>query len=345
MKWIDLRSDTVTQPTPEMRKAMSEAVVGDDVYSDDPTVNELERLAAEMLGKEAALFVPSGTFGNQLALLTHTLRGDEVIVPSSNHIFVHEVGAASVISGVQLRIIESDDGMPALERIENAIRDDDLHSPRTSLISLETAHSSGRVLPVSYLESVRALADSNGLLIHLDGARIFNAAVALGISVADIARSADSVMFCLSKGLSAPVGSMLVGDEEFIKRARKGRKLMGGAMRQAGVIAAAGIVALKTMVERLGEDHENAKYFASALDQIPEISVFKERLDINMVFFRLEEIPGDYVVEHLERNRIKINPPDRGLYRLVTNKDVSREELEATANIVENAVRSWKSSH
>ena len=345
MKWIDLRSDTVTQPTPEMRKAMSEAVVGDDVYSDDPTVNELERLAAEMLGKEAALFVPSGTFGNQLALLTHTLRGDEVIVPSSNHIFVHEVGAASVISGVQLRIIESDDGMPSLERIENAIRDDDLHSPRTSLISLETAHSSGRVLPVSYLESVRALADSNGLLIHLDGARIFNAAVALGISVADIARSADSVMFCLSKGLSAPVGSMLVGDEEFIKRARKGRKLMGGAMRQAGVIAAAGIVALKTMVERLGEDHENAKYFASALDQIPEISVFKERLDINMVFFRLEEIPGDYVVEHLERNRIKINPPDRGLYRLVTNKDVSREELEATANIVENAVRSWKSSH
>lgn len=345
MKWIDLRSDTVTQPTPEMRKAMSEAVVGDDVYSDDPTVNELERLAAEMLGKEAALFVPSGTFGNQLALLTLTLRGDEVIVPSSNHIFVHEVGAASVISGVQLRIIESDDGMPALERIENAIRDDDLHSPRTSLISLETAHSSGRVLPVSYLESVRALADSNGLLIHLDGARIFNAAVALGISVADIARSADSVMFCLSKGLSAPVGSMLVGDEEFIKRARKGRKLMGGAMRQAGVIAAAGIVALKTMVERLGEDHENAKYFASALDQIPEISVFKERLDINMVFFRLEEIPGDYVVEHLERNRIKINPPDRGLYRLVTNKDVSREELEATANIVENAVRSWKSSH
>ncbi len=342
MKWIDLRSDTVTQPTPEMRKAMSEAVVGDDVYSDDPTVNELERLAAEMLGKEAALFVPSGTFGNQLALLTHTLRGDEVIVPSSNHIFVHEVGAASVISGVQLRIIESDDGMPSLERIENAIRDDDLHSPRTSLISLETAHSSGRVLPLSYLESVRALADNTGLPIHLDGARIFNAAVSMGISAADIARFADSVMFCLSKGLSAPVGSILVGGEEFIRRARKGRKLMGGAMRQAGVIAAAGIVALKTMVERLGEDHENARYFASLLDQIPGISVLRDRVDINMVFFRLGKIPGDYLVSHLEENGIKINPPDRGLYRLVTNKDVSREELEIAVNAVEKAVRSWQ---
>lgn len=342
MKWIDLRSDTVTQPTPEMRKAMSEAVVGDDVYSDDPTVNELERLAAEMLGKEAALFVPSGTFGNQLALLTHTLRGDEVIVPSSNHIFVHEVGAASVISGVQLRIIESDDGMPSLERIENAIRDDDLHSPRTSLISLETAHSSGRVLPLSYLESVRALADNTGLPIHLDGARIFNAAVSMGISAADIAWFADSVMFCLSKGLSAPVGSILVGGEEFIRRARKGRKLMGGAMRQAGVIAAAGIVALKTMVERLGEDHENARYFASLLDQIPGISVFRDRVDINMVFFRLGKIPGDYLVSHLEENGIKINPPDRGLYRLVTNKDVSREELEIAVNAVEKAVRFWQ---
>lgn len=342
MKWIDLRSDTVTQPTPEMRKAMSEAVVGDDVYSDDPTVNELERLAAEMLGKEAALFVPSGTFGNQLALLTHTLRGDEVIVPSSNHIFVHEVGAASVISGVQLRIIESDDGMPSLERIENAIRDDDLHSPRTSLISLETAHSSGRVLPLSYLESVRALADNTGLPIHLDGARIFNAAVSMGISAADIAWFADSVMFCLSKGLSAPVGSILVGGEEFIRRARKGRKLMGGAMRQAGVIAAAGIVALKTMVERLGEDHENARYFASLLDQIPGISVFRDRVDINMVFFRLGKIPGDYLVSHLEENGIKINPPDRGLYRLVTNKDVGREELEIAVNAVEKAVRFWQ---
>ncbi len=344
MKWIDLRSDTVTQPTAEMRKAMSEAIVGDDVYSDDPTVNELEHLSAELLGKEAALFIPSGTFGNQLALLTHTMRGDEVIVPSSNHIFVHEVGAASVIAGVQLRIIESDDGKPPLEKIRSSIREDDLHSPRTSLICMETAHSSGRVIPLSYLESVKNLANERGLAIHLDGARIFNAAISQGVEVSYIATCSDSVMFCLSKGLSAPVGSILAGRNDFIRAARKGRKLMGGAMRQAGIIAAAGIVALNTMVERLAEDHENARFFAAGLEKIPGITIFADRLDINMVFFRLAEVPGPFVVKHLEEKGVKINPPDNGLYRLVTNKDVNREDLESVAGYFEEAVRSWEES-
>lgn len=340
MRWIDVRSDTVTTPTEEMRKAMYEAEVGDDVYGDDPTVNRLEALAAEMVGKEAALFVPSGTFGNQLALLTHTKRGDEVIVPDSNHIFVHEVGAAAVIASVQLRTIESPNGMPSIEKLRASIRGKDIHYPDTGLICMENAHSSGRVLPLEYLESVKKLADEFSIPVHLDGARIFNAAIASKVDVKKIAATADSVMFCLSKGLAAPVGSILAGSKKFIEKARKGRKLMGGGMRQAGILAAAGIVALEKMIDRLEEDHENAKLLAEMLSEIPGLRLMKDQLDINMVYFSLETPEPDLVIKEMKRAGIKINPPEGGMYRLVTNKDVVRADILKITNTFKEIVTS-----
>ena len=240
MKYIDLRSDTVTLPTELMKKAMLNAELGDDVYRDDPTVIELETLASEMMGKEAGLFVPSGTFGNQLALLTHTNRGDEVILQADCHIKKYEVGASSVIAGVQLCGIE---GEMNIEKINQAIRGEDIHFPRTSLICLENATGFGRVLSIDYMKAVYQLAKKQNINVHLDGARIFNAALALNVDVKEISKYADSVMFCLSKGLCAPIGSMLVGSKAFIERARKNRKLMGGGLRQVGIIAACGVVA------------------------------------------------------------------------------------------------------
>lgn len=338
MSWIDIRSDTVTKPTNEMRKAMYEAEVGDDVYGDDPTVNRLENLAAEMVGKEAALFVPSGTFGNQLALLTHTKRGDEVIVPDSNHIFAHEVGASAVIASVQLRTLEAPEGMPSIEKLKASIRDKDIHYPDTGLICMENAHSSGRVIPLQYLKSVKELAREFSIPVHLDGARIFNAAVALGVKAKEIADTADSVMFCLSKGLAAPVGSILAGSSAFIEKARKGRKLMGGGMRQAGVLAAAGIVALEKMVDRLEEDHENARFLAEMLSEIPGLHIMEDQLDINMVFFKLEYPDPALVVSEMEKAGIKINPPEGDLYRLVTNKDVTKADIQKIAETFKRIV-------
>ena len=340
MKWIDLRSDTVTLPGEEMRAAMANAEVGDDVYGDDPTVNRLEEIAAEVLGKESAIFVPSGTFGNQLSILTHTLRGDEVIIPASNHIIVHEAGASAVIAGVQMRTLDCDDGMPSVDRILKAIRGEDLHYPRTGLICLENAHSSGRVLPMEYMKEVYSLARERAVPVHLDGARIFNAAVSLGIDAREIASKADSVMFCLSKGLGAPIGSMLVGTKEFISRARKGRKIMGGAMRQAGIIAAAGIMAIEKMIDRLGEDHENARYLAKKLEEIKGIEIMRDRLDINMVFFKLDQGRPEAIVGELYREGIKINPPEGDEWRLVTNLDVSRSDLDTFIARFTKAVKS-----
>ena len=340
MKWIDLRSDTVTLPGEEMRAAMANAEVGDDVYGDDPTVNRLEEIAAEVLGKESAVFVPSGTFGNQLSILTHTLRGDEVIIPASNHIIVHEAGASAVIAGVQMRTLDCDDGMPSVDRILKAIRGEDLHYPRTGLICLENAHSSGRVLPMEYMKEVYSLARERAVPVHLDGARIFNAAVSLGIDAGEIASKADSVMFCLSKGLGAPIGSMLVGTKDFISRARKGRKIMGGAMRQAGIIAAAGIMAIEKMIDRLGEDHENARYLAKKLEEIKGIEIMRDRLDINMVFFKLGQGRPEAIVGELYREGIKINPPEGDEWRLVTNLDVSRSDLDTFIASFTKAVKS-----
>ncbi len=340
MKWIDLRSDTVTLPGEEMRAAMANAEVGDDVYGDDPTVNRLEEIAAEVLGKESAVFVPSGTFGNQLSILTHTLRGDEVIIPASNHIIVHEAGASAVIAGVQMRTLDCDDGMPSVDRILKAIRGEDLHYPRTGLICLENAHSSGRVLPMEYMKEVYSLARERAVPVHLDGARVFNAAVSLGIDAGEIASKADSVMFCLSKGLGAPIGSMLVGTKEFIARARKGRKIMGGAMRQAGIIAAAGIMAIEKMIDRLGEDHENARYLAKKLEEIKGVEIMRDRLDINMVFFKLGSGRPEAIVNELYREGIKINPPEGDEWRLVTNLDVSRSDLDTFIARFTKAVKS-----
>lgn len=340
MKWIDLRSDTVTLPGEEMRAAMANAEVGDDVYGDDPTVNRLEEIAARRLGKEAAIFVPSGTFGNQLSILTHTLRGDEVIIPASNHIIVHEAGASAVIAGVQMRTLDCDDGMPSVDRILKAIRGEDLHYPRTGLICLENAHSSGRVLPMEYMKEVYSIARERAIPVHLDGARIFNAAVSLGIDAREIASKADSVMFCLSKGLGAPIGSMLVGTKDFIARARKGRKIMGGAMRQAGIIAAAGIIAIEKMIDRLGEDHENARYLAKKLGEIEGVEIMRDRLDINMVFFKLDSGRPKAIVEELHRQGIKINPPEGDEWRLVTNLDVSRSDLDTFIARFTKAVKS-----
>ncbi len=339
MKWIDLRSDTVTLPGEEMRAAMANAEVGDVVYGDDPTVNRLEEIAARRLGKEAAIFVPSGTFGNQLSILTHTLRGDEVIIPASNHIIVHEAGASAVIAGVQMRTLDCDDGMPSVDRILKAIRGEDLHYPRTGLICLENAHSSGRVLPMEYMKEVYSIARERAIPVHLDGARIFNAAVSLGIDAREIASKADSVMFCLSKGLGAPIGSMLVGTKDFIARARKGRKIMGGAMRQAGIIAAAGIIAIEKMIDRLGEDHENARYLAKKLGEIEGVEIMRDRLDINMVFFKLDSGRPKAIVEELHRQGIKINPPEGDEWRLVTNLDVSRSDLDTFIDRFAKAVR------
>ncbi|NLY70507.1 MAG: low-specificity L-threonine aldolase [Clostridiales bacterium] len=331
MRYIDLRSDTVTMPTEEMRKAMAEAEVGDDVYQDDPTVNRLEKLAAEKVGKEAALFVPSGTFGNQLCVMTHTNRGDEIILGEDCHITLHEVGAAAVIAGVQLRTLPSKNGMLDPKQVEKAIRcEEDIHYPHTGLICVENAHGLGTVIPLDNLKEIKDIGERHNIPVHLDGARIFNAALALGVDAKDIAKYCDSIMFCLSKGLGAPVGSMVAGTREFIEKARKNRKLMGGGMRQAGILAAAGIIALEKMTERLIEDHRNAAYLADQLSRIPGVHVKDDRLDINMVFFEMDDevIPEQKLVEHFRKNGIKISGIEEGEWRFVTNLNVSKEDID-----------------
>ncbi|GAB6189315.1 low-specificity L-threonine aldolase [Marinitoga arctica] len=335
MKFIDLRSDTVTQPTEEMRKAMCEAEVGDDVYGDDPTVRKLEILAANILGKEDALFVPSGTFGNQLALFTHCNKGDEVILGDDSHIVQHEAGAASVIAGVQLRTINSDhDKLDPIE-VEKKIRKfEDIHYPKTGLIALENAHSNGRAIPLNNFEKIKKISDKYNVPIHLDGARIFNASVALGVDPKEIAKYADSISFCLSKGLCAPVGSVLVGTNDFIKNARKKRKIMGGGLRQAGILAAAGIIALEKMRFRLKDDHENAKYLEKRLLEFDFIEIV-ENVEINMVFFRInKDFNDEDFVLFLEKNGIKINPPDDNVYRFVTHYWIKKSDIDKTIEII-----------
>lgn len=341
MKIIDMRSDTVTLPTEEMRRAMYEAEVGDDVYEDDPTMKKLEELGARLLGKEAALFVPSGTFGNQLALLTHCLRGDEVILEENSHIIVHEVGASAVIAGVQLRTLRGNNGAMNPEDVRKAIREDDIHFPKTGLICMENAHSCGSVLLLENMKEIYKIAREHNIPVHIDGARIFNAATALGADVSKVAQYGDSINCCLSKGLAAPVGSLLAGTSEFIAKARKNRKLMGGGLRQAGILAAAGIVALNTMVERLKEDHENAKLFADEISKIDKIKVKRDRLDINMVFFEIQgsTVKSPEFVEAFKQKGIKINGIDNNEYRFVTNKDVTREDVLYAADVLKEIVK------
>jgi threonine aldolase len=334
MNFIDLRSDTVTEPTDEMRAAMFEAQVGDDVYRDDPTMIELENYAAYLTGKEAALFVPSGTFGNQLALFTHCRRGSEVILGDDCHIVQHEVGAASVIAGVQLRTLSSNRGELDPNEIESKIRTEDIHYPATSLICLENAHSNGRVISLENMARVHNISIKNKIPIHLDGARLFNAASYLNVDAQDICCYCDSVMFCLSKGLCAPVGSILAGDKSFIDRARKGRKLMGGGLRQSGFLAAAGLIALQTVRLRLGEDHQNARLMGEELAKIPGLDVNLENIHINMVYFTLpaEIVNGDQLVGELQQKGIKINPSENGLMRFVCHNWVKEKDVHYVAD-------------
>ena len=339
---IDLRSDTVTVPTDQMRQAMFEAVVGDDVYGDDATINELERLAAERFGKEAACFMPTGTMSNQTAVFTWVRnRGDEVILPDNCHIVVHEAGAAAIIAGAQLRTVQNVAGEMPLEIVEHYIRKDptDIHQPATALISYENADSDGQVRSVEYMKSVWELAKKYDLPVHIDGARIFNAATYLGVDVKEMAQYADSISVCLSKGLCAPVGSVLVGSKEFIDLARRKRKILGGGMRQAGILAAAGIVALTEMTDRLQEDHDNAAYMAERLTEVEGLEVYKERQQIDMVFFKLKGYPLDSakLVAYMAENNVIINGEDNGMMRYVTHAYVSREEIDTVIELMKKA--------
>lgn len=340
MKYIDLRSDTVTAPTPEMREAMYKAEVGDDVYGDDPTVRELEEYSAFLLGKQAALYVPSGTFGNQLSLLTNCRRGDEVILEEDCHIVMYEAGAPSVIAGVQLRTLRSCKGELNPVDVEARIRGDNIHYPRTGLICLENAHSNGRVIPLDNMKEIWRIAQKTGIPVHLDGARIFNAASYLGVEAAEIATYADSVMVCLSKGLCAPVGSIVAGTKAFIDKARRGRKLMGGGLRQSGILAAAGLVALKEMRHRLAEDREVAMFLGEQLSKIPGVRVNMEDIHINMVYADISEssIEGTKLANALLNRGIKINPPGGRVVRMVTHNWITMADAAFVAEAIRELI-------
>ncbi len=340
---IDLRSDTVTLPTPQMREAMAHAELGDDVYGEDPTVNRLEEMAAAKTNKEAALFVASGTMANLVALLTHCGRGDEVIVGDKAHTFVNEVGGMAALGGIQPRTLPNQpDGTLALDDIRAAIRGDNVHWPRTRLITLENTHNNcyGSPLAPAYIWSVYDLANSRGVKVHTDGARIFNAAVALGVPMAELTRHTDTISFCLSKGLSAPVGSLLCGSRNFIAEARRNRKMVGGGMRQAGVLAAAGIVALETMINRLADDHANARYLAESIADIPGIDLDPARVRTNIVFFDLQtDAPNAAEIEQrLARAGVLISASGERRMRAVTHYGIARADVDATIDAIKSAV-------
>ena len=344
---VDLRSDTVTQPTMAMRQAMFDAQLGDDVYGEDPTINRLEALAAERLGKQAALFVPSGTMGNLVCLLAHCARGEEAIMGDKSHTFLFEAGSSAAVGGIHPSTLPNQpDGTLDLIMLEAAIRDpENDHYPRSRLICLENSHNrcGGAVLSPEYMNQVRALADRHALRIHLDGARIFNAAVSLGVAVSELARDADSVSFCLSKGLAAPVGSLACGTTQFVRKARRQRKLLGGGMRQAGVLAAAGIVALDSMTERLAEDHANARRLAIGLAELPTIILDPEQVQTNIVIF--EMAPGatsaGQLSAGLAAQGVKLNAIGGRRLRAVTHCDVGQDDIDyaisATREVLESS--------
>ena len=335
MGTIDLRSDTVTLPTPAMREAVYGAELGDDVFGEDPTTNRLEEMAAERMGKEAALLVASGTMGNLVCTLTHCRRGEEVILGDRSHTFLYEAGGMSALGGIHPHTLSNQpDGTMRLEDIEGAIRGSNVHFPRTRLICLENTHNRcyGSALRSEYIDSVSALAKEHGLSVHLDGARIFNAAVALGIDVKELTANVDSLSFCLSKGLSAPVGSVVCGSSEFIAEARRARKVLGGGMRQAGVIAAAGITALQEMVDRLAEDHENARRLAEGVAGIGGLSIEPAKVQTNIIYFELDEermTPKELVTE-LNKTGVKLLAVGNRRLRAVTHYGISAEDIDLT---------------
>jgi len=329
MDFIEMRSDTLTLPTDEMREAMRYAEVGDDVYGEDPTVRRLEELAAAKVGKEAAMFVPSGTMGNLLAVMTHCRRGDEILLESECHIYYYEVGGLSAVAGVVPRLVRGTNGVLDPEDVEAAVREENIHYAPAACFAIENTHNrgGGTVTPIRTMAALRRVADEHGLGVHLDGARIFNASLVLGVDASEIAKHAHSVMFCLSKGLSAPVGSILAGSAEFIKAARKHRKMLGGGMRQAGVLAAAGIVALEKMVDRLVDDHANARALGLGLVQIPGIAMDLSTVQTNMVMFDVSGLgvsASQFALE-LAREGVRVTTrPPYGI-RAVLNRHVDSD--------------------
>ena len=341
---IDLRSDTVTKPTDEMRKAMADAEVGDDVFGDDPTVKRLEELAAEMLGKEAALFTASGTMSNLIATLTHCDRGDEVIMGSENHMFWNEAGGGSALAGIQVHLVPNDDqgGMDPTD-VSAAIRTKGDHFPRTSLLCIENTHNrcNGGVLTAQDTQTLAEVAHAGGILVHLDGARIFNAAVCLESPARELAKDVDDVSFCISKGLSAPVGSLLCGTQDFIDRARKWRKMVGGGMRQAGVIAAAGIVSLETMVDRLADDHAHARQLAEGLANIPGINADPQRFPTNIVFAEVDpslcSVPE--FIGTLAQVGVKVTYTGGSRFRMVTHRHITSADVKTAIDRIARAAK------
>jgi threonine aldolase len=333
MKIVDLRSDTVTLPSDEMREAACDAELGDDVFGEDPTVNRLQDTAARLMGKEAALLVSSGTMGNLVCMLTHCRRGEEIILGDLAHMFLNECGGIAAVGGIHPHTVRNQpDGTMRIEDIEAAIRGDNDHWPRTRAICLENTHNRcyGAPLTPDYMRSVAELARKRGLKVHLDGARIFNAAVALGVDVKEFTHHADSLLFCLSKGLAAPVGSVMCGSHDFIAEARRNRKVLGGGMRQAGIIAAPGLIALDKMVVRLTEDHTNARRLAEGISKIPGLSIDVSRVKTNIVYFDVvtDRIGVEQIRTALESKGIKSLPTGRARFRMVTHYGIDADDIE-----------------
>ena len=345
MKLIDLRSDTVTQPTDEMRRAMAAAEVGDDVFGEDPSINELQERAAAVLGKEAGLLTSSGTMSNLISTLAYSSHGDEIVMGDQAHMFWNESAGQAALAGVQTRLVPNDSqGRMDPEDVAAAIRPPgNLHFPRTSMLCLENTHNrcSGGVLTPEDTKSVCDVAHEAGVPVHLDGARIFNAAIALEVPAAELVREVDDLSFCLSKSLSCPVGSVLVGSQEFIDNARRWRKMLGGGMRQAGVLAAAGLVALDTMVDRLAEDHQNARRLAHGLANIDGLNVDPEQIQTNIVFFEVDTKLGTAadMIAALERQDVKVSYPGKQSIRMVTHRHITPEDIEEALSRTSTAVR------
>ena len=335
---VDLRSDTVTKPSREMRQAMAEAEVGDDVFIEDPTVNRLQNRAAEIFRRDAALFVPSGTMGNLTCIVAQTRPGQEVICEEAGHIYNYEMASMSAVAGVLPRVVRGEDGILTWETVSKAIRPHIYYRPQTALVSLENTHNmaGGTVYPTAVAREICDKAHEAGVPVHLDGARIFNAATCLGENVADMTKTFDSIQFCLSKGLGAPVGSMIVGSRDFIERCRSIRKMLGGGMRQVGVLAAAGLVALEEGPKRLHVDHENAKFLAKEIASIPGITLNPARVQTNIVIFDVRKSgksSGD-VLKVLGQRGVLGVPVDNDKIRMVTHLDVNRNDVEMAANII-----------